>query len=72
MQSCLSYCHMFQELLASMLGAALFLCVGLVTLESYSHPEYGAPAGKVLAGLCFGVVATLVANSVLIGCTLKR
>ena len=27
----------------------------VVTLDSYSHPEYGAPAGKALAGLCFAV-----------------
>ena len=27
----------------------------MVTLDSYSHPEYGAPAGKALAGLCFAV-----------------
>ena len=27
----------------------------VVTLDSYSHPEYGAPAGKALAGLSFAV-----------------
>jgi len=43
------------ELLLSLLGTILFLIVGVVTLDSYSHPEYGAPAGKALAGLCFAV-----------------
>ena len=59
------------ELLLSLLGAVLFLVVGLVTLDSYSHPQYGAPAGKALAGLCFGVGATLVLNTVILTCTLR-
>ena len=36
-----------QESLLSIFGAGLFLTVGLITLDSYSHPQYGAPLGKV-------------------------
>ena len=37
---------LLQESLMSLVGAGLFLAVGLITYSAYSHPEYGAPAGK--------------------------
>ena len=61
----------FQEILLSVVGCLLFLLVGCVTLESYSHPQYGAPHGKVLAGLCFTVAATMGVNCLLAGCTIR-
>ena len=50
----------------SLIGAALFLLISIITYNSYSHPQYGSPAGKVLAGLCaatsvgFAIVMPLV------------
>ena len=61
-----------QECLISLIGSCLFLVVCIITYNSYSHPTYGAPAGKILATLC-GIVATLLAiNTVLSAVTLRK
>ncbi|XP_040580014.1 uncharacterized protein [Lepeophtheirus salmonis] len=39
------------EALLSMVGGALLIGVGIITFDSYDHPEYGSPAGKALGGL---------------------
>jgi len=60
------------ECLISLIGSCLFLVVCIITYNSYSHPTYGAPAGKILATLC-GIVATLLAiNTVLSAVTLRK
>jgi len=60
------------ESLLSLVGAGLFVTVGVITLDSYSHPQYGAPAGKALAGLCFSTAAVFVLNLVAIFCTMRK
>ena len=42
----------FQEALLSVVGGSLLIGVGVITLDSYDHPELGSPAGKALGGLC--------------------
>ena len=56
----------------SIAGAGLFLTVGFITLSSYSHPEYGAPAGKALAGLCITTGAVFGLNLALTICTMRK
>lgn len=60
------------ELLLSLLGSGLFLLTCVITYSSYSHPTYGAPAGKVLACLCGAVAGLLALNTVMLGLTLRK
>ena len=62
----------FQELLLSLLGSGLFLLTCIITYNSYSHPTYGAPAGKALACLCGAVAGLLGLNTVMLGLTLRK
>ena len=63
---------LFQEALVSVLGCALFLLVSILTYTSYSHPTYGAPAGKLLSGLCGAVAVMLAINTIVLGLTLRK
>ena len=56
----------------SVLGCALFLLVSILTYTSYSHPTYGAPAGKLLFGLCGAVAVMLAINTIVLGLTLRK
>jgi len=60
------------ECLLSLLGSVMFMGVCIMTYNSYSHPQYGAPAGKVLACLCGGVSVLLAVNTVLSALTLRK
>jgi len=60
------------ESLLSILGAGLFLTVGLITLDSYSHPQYGAPLGKALAGLCLATSGLFLVNLATVVCTMRK
>ena len=53
----------------SLIGASLFLVISIITYNSYSHPQYGSPAGKVLAGLCAATAVGFALNFVIICCT---
>ena len=55
-----------------MLGSGLFLLTCVITYSSYSHPTYGAPAGKALAVLCGAVAGLLALNTVMLGLTLRK
>ena len=55
-----------------MLGSGLFLLTCVITYSSYSHPTYGALAGKVLACLCGAVAGLLAINTVMLGLTLRK
>ena len=55
----------------SLIGASLFLLISIITYNSYSHPQYGSPAGKVLAGLCAATSGSCVVNLVMIGCAMR-
>ena len=68
----LFYRILFQECLLSLLGSVMFMGVCIMTYNSYSHPQYGAPAGKVLACLCGGVSVLLAVNTVLSALTLRK
>merc|ERR1711892_879198 len=59
------------ESLLSILGAFLFLLISYTTHTSYSHPEYGSPAGKVLAGLCVATGVVSAGNFVILCCNLR-
>lgn len=61
-----------QEWLLSLLGSILFLVVSFYTYQSYADPQFGAPQGKLLAGLCLATAATLAINFVLLSFTLFR
>ena len=63
---------LLQEALVSVLGCALFLLVSILTYTSYSHPTYGAPAGKLLSGLCGAVAVMLAINTIVLGLTLRK
>ena len=39
--------------------------ISIITYNSYSHPPYGSPAGKVLAGLCAATGGSFVVNLVM-------
>ena len=64
--------ELLQEALVSVLGCALFLLVSILTYTSYSHPTYGAPAGKLLSGLCGAVAVMLAINTIVLGLTLRK
>ena len=61
-----------QECFVSLVGGILFMTVGVVTYNSYSHPELGAPAGRMLAGLSAGVSLLLLLNMVAVALTLRK
>ena len=50
----------------SIVGAALLILVGVITLDSYDHPELGSPAGKALGGLCITAGALFAVNLLLV------
>ena len=56
----------------SVLGCALFLLVSILTYTSYSPPPSGAPAGKLLSGLCGAVAVMLAINTIVLGLTLRK
>ena len=53
---------LLQEALLSLVGGGLLIGVGVITLESYDHPEYGSPAGKALSGLCISCGVVFLIN----------
>ena len=52
----------FQEALLSIVAAALLIGVGIITLDSYDHPDMGSPAGKALAGLSISAGGLFIIN----------
>ena len=44
----------------------MLIAVGVVTLDSYDHPELGSPAGKTLAGLCMAAGGLFAVNLVFV------
>ena len=50
----------------SIVGAALLILVGVITLDSYDHPELGSPAGKALGGLCITAGGLFAVNLLLV------
>lgn len=50
------------EALLSIVGSALLICVGVITLDSYDHPQYGSPAGKALGGLSITAGGLFIIN----------
>ena len=61
-----------QECLVSLLGAVLFMTVSVFTYNSYSHPELGAPLGRLLAGLSAAVSLILLINIGALALTLRK
>ena len=55
-----------QEALLSIVGGAMFIGVGIITLDSYDHPETGSPAGKALAGLSITAGGLFIINLFLV------
>ena len=55
-----------QEALLSIVGAALLILVGVITLDSYDHPQLGSPAGKALGGLCITAGGLFAVNLLLV------
>lgn len=51
-----------QEALLSVVGGSLLIGVGVITLDSYDHPELGSPAGKALGGLSIAAGALFIIN----------
>ena len=56
----------FQDALLSLVGATLLILVGVITLDSYDHPELGSPAGKALGGLCITAGGLFAINLLLV------
>lgn len=54
------------EALLSIVGAALLIGVGIITLDSYDHPKLGSPAGKALAGLSIAAGGLFIINLFLV------
>ena len=52
----------FQEALLSIVASALLIGVGVITLDSYDHPQYGSPAGQALGGLCISGGVLFIIN----------
>ena len=50
----------------SIVGASLLILVGVITLDSYDHPELGSPAGKALGGLCITAGTLFAVNLLLV------
>lgn len=50
------------EALLSIVAGALLIGVGIITLDSYDHPEMGSPAGKALAGLSISAGGLFIIN----------
>ncbi len=50
----------------SIFGGSALIGLGVVTLDSYDHPELGSPAGKTLAGLCFTAGGLFIVNLMLV------
>ena len=55
----------------SVIGMLMFSTISAITYTSYSHPVYGAPAGKMLALLC-GVTAVIFLVNVFFLCVTLR
>ena len=53
---------LFQEALLSVVASALLICIGVITLDSYDHPQYGSPAGKALGGLSIAAGGLFIVN----------
>ena len=45
-----------------MVASALLICIGVITLDSYDHPQYGSPAGKALGGLSIAAGGLFIVN----------
>ena len=56
----------------SIIGSVLFLLVSVITYSSYSHPQYGSPAGKFLAALCALISGSFIVNLVTLCCALRK
>lgn len=50
----------------SIVGSALLIGVGVITLDSYDHPEYGSPAGKALGGLSIAAGGLFIINLIFV------
>ena len=48
------------------------MAVAVLTYSSYSHPDLGAPAGRILSGLSAAVSLLLLTNLVVVGLTLRK
>ena len=62
----------FQEAILSFVAGGLLICVGVFTLDSYDHPEFGSPAGQALAGLCLTAGALFFVNLILVACAIQE
>ena len=51
-----------QEALLSIVGGAMLIGIGVITLDSYDHPQLGSPFGKALAGSCFAAGGLFALN----------
>lgn len=60
------------EALLSFVAGGLLIGIGVITLDSYDHPEYGSPAGQALAGLCISAGGLFLINMVLVGCAIQQ
>ena len=67
-----NYVFIFQEALLSIVAAALLIGVGIITLDSYDHPELGSPAGKALAGLSISAGGLFIINLFLVLLALRE
>ena len=54
------------------MAAALLIGVGIITLDSYDHPEMGSPAGKALAGLSITAGGLFIINLFLVLLALRE
>lgn len=59
------------EALLSIVGGALLIYVGVITLDSYDHPEYGSPAGNALGGLSISAGVLFIINLLTILVTMR-
>ena len=62
----------FQEAILSFVAGGLLIGVGVITLDSYDHPEYGSPAGQGLAGLCITAGGLFMINLILVACAIQE
>ena len=52
----------FQEALISIVGSALLIGVGIITLDAYDHPTLGSPMGQALGGLSISAGGLFIIN----------
>ena len=56
----------------SVIGMLMFAMISVITYNAYSHPVYGAPAGKILALLCGVTAVIFLINVIFVCCTMRK